>query len=251
VVRAAAACTIPLISAVGHETDTTLIDHAADRRAPTPTAAAELAVPSRTDLAADLQQKAARLAGAVGRVVQTQRLRLDRAERGLPDLAGVLGAARQRLDDRAARLALALPNLARRWRARLVDVERHLVAPAALIAARRADLALLSSRQTAALRHAIAARPLPRLSDAPLHARLREARARLEGLAARLDSVSHRAVLARGYAAVFADTPGAAGEPLTSAAAVKPGAALRIEFADGSVRATAARGDRRQGALPL
>ncbi len=251
VVRAAAACTIPLISAVGHETDTTLIDHAADRRAPTPTAAAELAVPSRSDLAADLQQKAARLAAAARNILRTERLRLDRAERGLPDLAGVLGAARQRLDDRAARLALALPNLARRWRARLVDVERHLVAPAALIAARRASLTLLAARQSAALRQAIAARPLPRLSDAPLHARLREARARLEGLAARLESVSHRAVLARGYAAVFADAPGAAGEPLTSAAAIRPGAALRLEFADGSVRASAARGDRRQGALPL
>jgi exodeoxyribonuclease VII large subunit len=62
-----------------------------------------------------------------------------------------------------------------------------------------------------------------------------------------LESVSHRAVLARGYAAVF----DAADRPLTTAAAVKPGAALRIAFADGDVRATAAREDRRQRALPL
>ncbi len=247
VVREAATCTIPLISAVGHETDTTLIDHAADRRAATPTAAAELAVPSRTELLADLQHKAARLAGAANRSVQEQRLRLQRAERGLPDLASVLGATRQRLDDRAARLLLALPNLVHQRRARLVDVERHLVAPTALLAARRAALDLLATRQRAALRHAIAARAVPRLSDAPLRARLREARARLEGFAARLESVSHRAVLARGYAAVF----DAAGAPLTAAAAVRPGAALRIAFADGDVRATAARDDRRQRALPL
>ena len=253
VVRAAAACTIPLISAVGHETDTTLIDHAADRRAPTPTAAAEIAVPSRTELAADLQQKAARLTGALGRLAQERRLRLQRAESGMPDLQSLLGAARQTLDDRAQRLALALPNLVRARRAALVDVERHLPPPAALLAAGHARLGLAAANLRAALRQAVAgraalaARVLPRLNPAPLAGRLREARARLEGLAARLESASHHAVLARGYAAVF----GAAGEKLTSAAAVRPGAALRITFADGSVQATAARGDARQASLPL
>ena len=247
VVRAAAACTIPLISAVGHETDTTLIDHAADRRAATPTAAAELAVPSRTELLADLTQKAARLAGAAARIAQDSRLRLQRAERGLPDLVSLLGAARQRLDDRTARLGLALPGLLQRRRAQLVNVERHLTAPTALLAAQRAALALLEGRRHAALRHLVVRRSVPRLSAAPLHARLREARVHLTGLAARLESVSHQAVLARGYAAVF----DAAGTPLTSAAAVAPGSGLRIDFADGSVRATVVRDARRQGALPL
>ena len=112
VVRAAAACRIPLISAVGHETDTTLIDFVSDRRAPTPTAAAELAVPARADLLADLQQTARRrLVGALNRLTGERRLRLGRAERGLPDLPSLLGTARQRLDDRAERLAMALPNL--------------------------------------------------------------------------------------------------------------------------------------------
>src|ERR1700684_4269017 len=111
VVRAAAASMIPLISAVGHETDTTLIDFASDRRAPTPTAAAEMAVPARADLVADLEHKAARLIGGLNRLAQPRRLRLSRAERGLPDLPALLGTARQRLDDRAERLLLALPNL--------------------------------------------------------------------------------------------------------------------------------------------
>ncbi len=102
VLRAAAACRIPLISAVGHETDTTLIDFVSDRRAPTPTAAAELAVPSRVELLADLAQEAARLVGALHRLAQERRLRLRQAERGLPDLPTLLGGARQRLDDRAS-----------------------------------------------------------------------------------------------------------------------------------------------------
>ena len=119
VVRAVAACRIPVISAVGHETDTTLIDFAADRRAPTPTAAAEMAVPARSDLIADLEHRASLLVGALNRLVQEQRLRLSRAERGLPDLPSLVGTARQRLDDRAERLVLALPNLVGKRRAAL------------------------------------------------------------------------------------------------------------------------------------
>src|SRR3984885_4541477 len=126
VLRAAAACRIPLISAVGHETDTTLIDFVSDRRAPTPTAAAELAVPARVDLLADLEHKAARLIGGVKRLAQGRGLRLSRAERGLPDLPPLVGGARQRLDDRAERLLLALPNLLHKRAAALSGIERRL-----------------------------------------------------------------------------------------------------------------------------
>ncbi len=103
VVRAVSDCRIPVISAVGHETDTTLIDFVADCRAPTPTAAAELAVPARAELLDRLHQTTSRLVSALTRQAQEQKLRLGRAERGLPDLTMLLGTARQRLDDRADR----------------------------------------------------------------------------------------------------------------------------------------------------
>jgi exodeoxyribonuclease VII large subunit len=259
VIRAAAACPVPLISAVGHETDTTLIDYAADFRAPTPTAAAELAVPSRADLAAKLQRFGAALISCAQAALRHHAVDLQRAARGLPDLPALLGTARQRLDDRAERLRLALPGLLARKRLALDAAARALPdvrallrdralalgaagarLPAAvphLLARRGHDLALAGAGLGAALRHAVArraalaARVLPRLSDAPLRARLREASARLGGLAGQLEALSHNAVLARGYAAVF-DTKGS---PVTAAEAARKAAELRVQFADGSV----------------
>jgi exodeoxyribonuclease VII large subunit len=214
VLRAAAACTIPLISAVGHETDTTLIDYISDRRAPTPTAAAEMAIPARLELLADLAQKTARLTGALSRIAGAARLRLDRAGGKLPDLPSMLGAARQRLDDRSERLGLALPNYATARRNALDRLASRLIHPREFLARRRNELALLSQRL---------ATPAPN--------RLRESRMRLESFAARLESVSYQAVLARGFALVT-DTKGAA---IQSATAVTPGAALNIKFSDGDV----------------
>src|SRR4051794_37099702 len=95
VVRAAAASAIPLISAVGHETDTTLIDHASDRRAPTPTAAAEMAVPVRLDLVAELGGRGARPAGGALRPLAQARLPPSRPPRGPPQPPNPPGAAAQ------------------------------------------------------------------------------------------------------------------------------------------------------------
>ena len=212
VVRAAAASTIPLISAVGHETDTTLIDFVSDRRAPTPTAAAELAVPARAELSADLAHTAARLAGALVRVCHIERLRLDRAGALLPDLPALLGAARQRLDDRAERLVLALPNYAASRHAQLHRLAGRLLHPREIIAAKRHAVALSGHRL-----------------DVPLVALTREAGMRLHNTTARLETVSYNAILARGFAFVTSKR----GAPLTSVSALAPGQTVTLHFHDG------------------
>ena len=281
VVRAAAACTIPLISAVGHETDTTLIDHVSDRRAPTPTAAAEMAIPARADLVADLAHKASRLVSGLNRLAQESRLRLNRAERGIPDLPGLLGSARQRLDDRVERALLALPSLVARRRMVLTAIERRLPDPHKLTAAardavrdrslrlrlsapnllggRRSGLELASQRLAGGVHRALttlrarAERVMGRVSEAPLRASLREARAHLSGLGPRLEAASPMALLERGYVLVTNQ----AGAPITRAAAVKPGGRLRLTFGDGQVDAVAQGGSGRarttteQERLPL
>jgi exodeoxyribonuclease VII large subunit len=257
VVRAAAASSIPLISAVGHETDTTLIDFASDRRAPTPTAAAELAVPARADLLAALAQTTARLQSVTANALNAARLRLIRAERRMPDLPARVADYRRRLDEAGAELPEALSALLRGKRESLARLA--LPHPREGIAARRASLTLLRSRVEGAWARALHAgkceRALLAFSPAPVQAMLRERRARLEGLAARLESVSYQSVLDRGFALARGEN----GEPLTRAAAVAPGARLSLVFADGSVGATAdgaaapARGrsrtEPRQGAL--
>ena len=262
VIRAAAACAIPLISAVGHETDNTLMDLAADRRAPTPTAAAEMAVPSRVELVATVAQEGARLAAGLHRVTQERRLRLGQAERGLPDLPSLLGNARQRLDHGAHRLGLALPNLLEVRRGRLGRAERALPDPRGLVAAARQrviasstalglslvafltawrdvlgriDRRMPTPRALMDRRRGEAARTLARLSIAPVQASLRERRAVLAGLGAQLEGVSPLAVLGRGYALVT----DAAGQPVTQAAGVRAGERLRLRFGDGEVGAVA------------
>lgn len=242
VVRAAAESAIPLISAVGHETDTTLIDHAADRRAPTPTAAAEMAVPVRMELLAWVAEQEARL-------VRASRQRLDQRAQRLADLGRALGRpdaltgpSRQRLDLWADRLPGALQAAATRKRSgfnavagrvhaglliRFLEVER------ARLRDRAARLLPAFSRL---LRDSQRDREKARADLGGLEERMRRALpARLAALSDQLQALDrtrqtlgYRETLRRGYAVVRGD-----GQIVTSLAKATGAAALEVEFHDG------------------
>ncbi|MGA0532364.1 exodeoxyribonuclease VII large subunit [Hansschlegelia sp. KR7-227] len=229
VVRAAAESAIPLISAVGHETDTTLIDFASDRRAPTPTAAAEIAVPVRAELIAGVAERGARLRAGTLRALEFRRSELRSAARALPSLETLLQPPRQRLDHAAARLAPALVANAGRHHARFAAAGARL-SPAAL----RHRIALSQERATG-----LAAR-----LDRAFRAGLERRRDRLGAAAKLAASLGPQAVLERGYALVL----GPEGHVVPLAARVAPGMALSLRFADGAIAATA--DGERAGASP-
>ena len=267
VVRAAARSAIPLIAAIGHETDWTLIDHAADVRAPTPTAAAEFAVPVRAELLAAIAELEARRRGAILRFSNRLRSDLRALLRALPSGEALVAAPRQRLDRAAEALArsvrgaidqraLRMAGLARRLarhsprahlagnRERLRGLEGRLVRlrPLLIERPRRAaeaaarvfvrEAALLARRRgdEAAAVERLAAR-LVRAYDE----RLRMRRAELGSAWQLLGAMSYRGVLSRGFALVRDESE----KPLWRATEVRQAQRLEIEFADGKIGAIA------------
>ena len=220
VVRAAADSMIPLISAVGHETDVTLIDFAADKRAPTPTAAAEMAVPVRSELIGELISKTRRALASWQRGQEHRRTELRAAARALPALDELLAVPRQRLDACAERLPRALIANAQSHHRRLTSV------------AARLSPRLLKQRLARSSEIIVA---LGQRSKRARENYLQRRADRLRSAGQLLAAFSYRGVLARGFALVRDD----AGQPLRSAAAVAGGMRLAIEFADGRVGATA------------
>ncbi|NKB22221.1 MAG: exodeoxyribonuclease VII large subunit [Alphaproteobacteria bacterium] len=237
VVRAAAESDIPLISAVGHETDTTLIDFASDVRAPTPTAAAEMAVPVRADLEAQLLDSQRRLVAGLERCWEDQRLQLEGLARGLPQPDHLLEEAAQRLDSETDRLKLSIANRLEQHQERVAGVGARLRHPREVMTAagerlsqttERFDLAIMSNLQNSETRFA-GLEASDRLPNAMTRI-FKSGQDRLAGQGQLLESLSYKGVLERGFALVRDDD----GRPVMQAADGVPGGAIEIEFADGS-----------------
>jgi exodeoxyribonuclease VII large subunit len=273
VVRAAAESSIPLVSAVGHETDTTLIDYASDRRAPTPTGAAEMVVPVRVELMATVNDLSRRHMEATLRLVERRRSDLRATARALPSPEALVSPKRQRLDLAATKLYPALARNARGHEERLLKVARQLahVSPVANVARMRTRLdavglrpynavcrsivlknetlkqigeRLVVSRETLlraertriAQGHELTRRVAERLGPA-LQGQIARKADKLDAVSKLFDSLNYKSVLKRGFALVR----DADGQPLNSADSVLDGQALVLEFADGKADATGGR----------
>lgn len=216
VVRAAAESAIPLISAVGHETDTTLIDYVSDMRAPTPTAAAEMAVPVRADLSAHVAALEERRRRALARGLEQRGQRLRDLSRALPRVETLFAERMQRLDGLAMRLPLALSSLAHRKRVQLAASGGERLRPAALLA----DI-----RRKARDVEAWSARLGPALGR-----NITDPKRQLAALSRTLENLGYKNTLARGYAVIHSDKGLA-----TSKKSAAKHASLEIEFSDGKL----------------
>jgi exodeoxyribonuclease VII large subunit len=215
VVRAAAASRIPLISAVGHETDTTLIDYASDRRAPTPTAAAEMAVPVRDEWLASVMERGNRIFTAITRLLQIRNEKISGLARGLPNPARLMDAAAQRLDDWGERHAASLPAYTAR-KGQLLAVAAARLQPRSLAQGLRhheTKLADAGERITRAMLRGIGERGQG-----------------LDHLIQLFESLNYKRVLMRGFVLAHDEE----GKVITRVAGLQPGQSLTLEFFDGA-----------------
>ncbi len=236
VVRAAAASVIPLISAVGHETDTTLIDYAADKRAPTPTAAAELAVPVRAELLVRMAQLGVTQEAALQKYMALRRERVEGLARGLPRPQQLVAGMEQALDGLSERLAMALPRTLELLQHHLQRMAAELPRPQHVVALKVHAWQGLEERLYPAWERSLdmrgerLARVAAGLRPRGLEERLLREQQRLTHVAAMLDSLNVLAVLKRGFALV----KDAGGQLVKTAAAMPQSGVLTLQFQDGA-----------------
>ncbi|MGD9914869.1 MAG: exodeoxyribonuclease VII large subunit [Rhizobiaceae bacterium] len=261
--RVVAASGIPVISAIGHETDWTLIDYVADVRAPTPTGAAEMAVPVKAELEATLASLGARLRGCMSRDAERKRQALRAAARALPTPDSLLAMPRRAFDEATSRLARALVQNTERKRARLTatrlqpavlsrrldEAKRHFLREGEQLG--KCGRAYLERKRTAWQRSASGLRIEPlqqrlergrdmlearaQRAETAFERMLERRQSRLEAVSRLYDTLNYTAVLKRGFAIV----KDAGGSLVKTAAELKTGTALRLEFADGEAGAVA------------
>ncbi|MGR3616836.1 MAG: exodeoxyribonuclease VII large subunit [Paracoccaceae bacterium] len=260
VARAVSASQIPLISAVGHETDTTLIDFVSDRRAPTPTAAAEHAVPVRLELLAWAEAAQARLSRAAGLAIQTRQQRLSDLSRALPRPDSLLDSPRQRLDQATDQLPKALIRSVQARKLLLSErtaglrpsvLNRRIKAEQDRLDRRSGQMVPALSRVVDRGKERLSARA-DRLRPQRLEQEVDRHKQKLEALTQRLsragtaqmrhlsdqleaidrqrEILGYRATLSRGYAVVRGD-----GALVTSHVDAQKAKSLEIEFSDGRV----------------
>ena len=278
VIRAAAESEIPLVSAVGHETDWTLIDHAADMRAPTPTGAAEMAVPVKAELDAQVANLTARLRGCASRQMDHRRQSVRALVRALPSLDQLLALPRRRFDEAAAglgrglerttvvkrrsfervssglRLELLTNRLAQQ-RQFLADrllrsercLERQLLRERGRVAKLEASLKALPARLGGQLqreRQHLAS--LSRHADTAVSHALARRRSAIAAQDRVLQSLSYTNVLKRGFAVIRDEQD----KPLTRAADVGTSRAVSLQFADGRISAVTGGSESTERAAP-
>ncbi len=271
VVRAVAASRIPIISAVGHETDWTLIDLVADVRAPTPTGAAEMAVPVRADLSAHIATLGARFAAGMSRYLDRRRQAQRALARALPSADQLLALPRRHFDETAARLGRALQANTQKKRGEFDGCARQL-SPRLLeqrLREKRLEIKRLDNQLPRCLaaflhkRRGLFDRQAARLSIEPAARLAQRDRQHLQQLDRRqvqavnllldrtkrrsgelerlLKTLSYQGVLERGFAIVLDPS----GTPIKRAAAVTGGDDLTLRFQDGDVRAVVTDGGER------
>lgn len=212
IVRAVAASVIPVISAVGHETDTTLIDYAADLRAPTPTGAAEMAVPVRLNLMAQLQDSHERLIKSAARIISERKNNLSAISVRLGDPRKILEIKTQTIDFLSEKLSNALRRQLYAKQTQLQETTSRLISPKFLILQKQQSLSYFYDRLQ---------KTMPQ--------KLVDTRNRLNTLGRMLSSLSPKGVLSRGYALVYNEN----GQLVRSPNALKEGENLQIEFDKG------------------